>query len=297
MIGRRAFSSRLIALAPLLSDSPTLCENRVVLCFCVLVVRSGMSDPAFDRVFRQEGEASSGPGSTFSSRLPLEGRAVPALYLDGEFMAYLDGEEALDNLGHFLSWGLISKLSAEKHRAAGVGDSSPLWLKVQGMLHTLDNDLRQEARYDHFASETEHYRFYTYWDSTVTVPVDNDDVGAAASDETLASLSSPSASEMSRSTATLFRYSADFYLYDDTTGEIQREQATEYEGGRRPSTAVQQQQHGGADPEAEHEEPLSTPQSPSSVASGHGVSSKIEEAKQADSEASPPLSPPAPKIA
>lgn len=286
-----------------------------------------MRDPAFDNLVRQ-GKSSSSRGSTLSSHLPLEGGTPPTVYLDGEFMAYLEGEEALENFRLFLSRGVISEISDANHRG-GDGASCPLWRKVQNRLQALyDDDLRHQERRDSFASETQSYRSYTYLDSTVAVPVggvasDGDasprsdlaadagsvastslvasgDVGADAetdaADETSTSALSPTlASAMSQSSGTLSRYSSDFYMYDDTTEEIQREQAADQrKEGERPSSAVQQ-----ADvATAEQPEARLPQQSPSLAASGHGASDERKRGAkqlQAGSVVSPP-SPPVPKI-
>lgn len=96
----------------------------------------GMKDSAF-------GELSGSPGSAyFSSYLPLLG-GTPAVYLDDEFLTYLDGEEALEDFEVFLKSDLLSKIyNASDHRGAGVGAGYPLWLKLQDALPMLD-DLRQ----------------------------------------------------------------------------------------------------------------------------------------------------------
>lgn len=248
------------------------------------------------------------------------------MYLDGEFMAYLDGAEALENFKLFLSSGLLSKISDANHLHGGVGTRCPLWLKLQDVLGMLD-DVRQQERDDHDTKYDQRESYHLYadsegssgavaaggaaYDDDTTLRSSDDFVKVAFSvksagfvadddDETSAPVS-PS------SPGTLSRYSsnADFYLYDDTTGgEVRQEQqAAAEDGGKRLSLAALQQMVNNV-AAAEQVEPLLPPRSPSSVVSGHGVSNELKERETKQQQISgsdllPPfsLSPPAQVIA
>eukprot|EP00903_Cladosiphon_okamuranus_P010596 g10020.t1 len=290
---------------------------------------SGMRDPAFDNLIRH-GKTSSSTGSPPSSRLPLEGGAPPSVYLNGEFMAYLEGEEALDNFRLFLSRGVISEISDAKHRNRDDA-SYPLWREVRHTLQTMyDDDLRQRVRHDGFSSEIDsYYPSYAQLDAenvavhvgdaasdedvsprpeleedvdlvTSTSLVANDDVGAETSTWSLFPTWASLAMSQSSGSGTLSRYESDYYLYDDTMGEIRREQAADQGAGEPPSPRVENKQQAGVATPGQAEARL-PPRSPSFEASGHGVSDdrEREEAtknREADSVVPPPVSPPAAKI-
>ena len=80
------------------------------------------------------------------------------MYLDGEFMAYLDGEDALENFKLFLSSGLLSKISDANHRRhGGVASRYPLWLKLQDVLRMLDDVRQEEERLDQDGTSSTEY--------------------------------------------------------------------------------------------------------------------------------------------
>lgn len=216
------------------------------------------------------------------------------MYLDGEFMTYLDREEALKNFELFLSSGLLSKISDATHHG-GTGVGYPLWLKLQDALLMLD-ELRQE-RHNLAGASADFYDSGSYGDdayylgavSTAGASSEDDAtlLGQTVSmrsalvddeEETSTSLSpSSSVPETSQSLGTPPKY-----LYDDTVGEILRERAIEY--GKMPASSVVELVHVAT---AEQAEPLLPPSFPSSLSSGHAASDepKRETKKQQAAEA------------
>lgn len=270
-----------------------------------------MSESAFDDS-SWRGEASS---SSHPLYLPLIGGTV-AVYLDDEFMMYLDGEEALEAFDLFLRSGLLSNISDANHQS-GVGVDYPLWLKIQGVLQVLD-DSRQEHHDLAAGAPTEYYyeATYSYDDHTsADNPADVLSAGRFALDDDAIlrpnhaeeefpaepaalvdndggedSMSLSPSSETSQSPGTHVSHS-DLFFYDDTVGEILREQAIG--NGVKPLAVLQVRVA-----EAEQTELLPPPpQSSSSVGPGNVAPDELKKIEtqqqpQADSVVSTSLSPP-----
>eukprot|EP00752_Nemacystus_decipiens_P002559 g2400.t1 len=318
---------------------------------------SVMRDSASDHISGQ-GKIS-GRSSTLSTNLPIQGR-TPAVYLSGEFLAYLDGDEALEIFELFLSSSQLSTISHDDHHDGG-STRYPLWLKVQDAWRSMLDDVRhEESRSDSDGSaSTEYYRHEPYrlyadmedssgaaavaapraaYDDDTTLrssdnlleeeeeeeeeeekeeygpPEKSATPGTAVvdDDESSASFSPSSASgTSSQSPGTPSGHSsgsgAEFPSYDDTTGEIRQEQATEHAGKRSPSSAVLLTVGVAGSGRAEPSLPPTTSRPwVASELSGHGGSGELKketkqlQQQQADLLAPPPsfsLSPPAEAIA